>query len=76
MILGDRKQEHLDRFGLQGKYAPLNCKQWRVVDFRMRKKQGTIKGADNYIHVVVDADARELTMFFPGEDEGRQIRCA
>lgn len=76
MILGDRKQGHLDRFGPQGKYAPLKCKEWRVVDFRMHKKQGTIERADNYIYVEVDDDARELTMFFPGEDTGHQIRCA
>jgi hypothetical protein len=34
LVNGDKIKEHIDRFSKKGKYEPLNCKDYVVVDFR------------------------------------------
>jgi hypothetical protein len=52
MISGDRKAEHLARFGEGGKYEALKCAQYRVVDFRT----GTGIPKKHYVCVSVAKD--------------------
>ena len=67
---GDRKGEHLERFGTDGVYGPLRAKQWRVVDFRLAKDpQAALpcpRSEPGYVSVVMcSADCREALVTFP-----------
>ena len=66
---GDRKGEHLDRFGTGGAYGPLCPKQWRVVDFRLAEagaKPPLPLQRPGYVSVVMcDAQCRAATVTFP-----------
>jgi hypothetical protein len=65
MVQGHNIQGHTNRFGEQGKYRDLKCKQWRVVDFRSHSSipsKQTIARA-NYIAVVFTADFSSATIF-------------
>ena len=72
---GDRKGQHLQRFGGDGKYGPLQAREWRVVDFRKfdssRPQQVIPRREDGYVAVIMnDEHCRSATAYFPAV-EGR-----
>jgi len=60
---GDRQREHLERFGVDGKYFSLQPKEWVVIDFRNpRTNIGRLEGKPNLINVVFSADFSFATL--------------
>jgi len=60
---GDRQQEHLDRFGVDGKYFSLKPREWVVIDFRRPGTDiGQLEGKPNLINVVFSDDFAFATL--------------